>query len=75
MTTLSSSCRILVIGGTGMIGQHLVSAGLTAGHPTAVLIRPASVAADPAKAILVQAFKARGANIVYGDVKEDKGRR
>ncbi|CAM0144402.1 unnamed protein product [Urochloa decumbens] len=71
MTALSSSsCRILVIGGTGMIGQHLVKASLAAGHPTAVLVRPASVAA---KATLVEAFKARGANIVYGDIDDEQG--
>ncbi|CAM0145492.1 unnamed protein product [Urochloa decumbens] len=66
----SSSCRILVIGGTGMIGQHLVKASLAAGHPTAVLVRPASVAA---KATLVEAFKARGANIVYRFVPSEYG--
>ncbi|CAL4952622.1 unnamed protein product [Urochloa decumbens] len=55
----SSSCRILVIGGTGMIGQHLVKASLADGHPTAVLVRPASVAAK--------------ATLVEGDIDDEQG--
>uniref|UniRef100_A0ACD5XWM2 Uncharacterized protein n=1 Tax=Avena sativa TaxID=4498 RepID=A0ACD5XWM2_AVESA len=39
--------RILVIGGTGNIGRHLVTASLDAGHPTAVLVRPSAVASPP----------------------------
>jgi uncharacterized protein YbjT (DUF2867 family) len=61
--------RILVIGGTGMMGQHLVKASLAAGHPTAVLVRPAasaaSATADPSKLKLLEAIKASGATIVY----------
>ncbi|GJN05290.1 hypothetical protein PR202_ga22908 [Eleusine coracana subsp. coracana] len=63
---------ILVIGGTGMIGQHLVMASLDAGHPTAVLLRPSSVD-DPGKARLVENFKTRGAIIVYGDINNHEG--
>jgi nucleoside-diphosphate-sugar epimerase len=35
--------RVLVIGGTGNIGRHLVMGSLNAGHPTTVLVRPATV--------------------------------
>ncbi|TVU20939.1 hypothetical protein EJB05_30545, partial [Eragrostis curvula] len=63
---------ILVIGGTGMIGQHLVMASINAGHPTAVLVRPASVH-DPGKVRLVENFKADGAIIVYGDIDDHEG--
>ncbi|KAK3160818.1 hypothetical protein QOZ80_1BG0065220 [Eleusine coracana subsp. coracana] len=63
---------ILVIGGTGKIGQHLVMASLDAGHPTAVLLRPSSVD-DPGKARLVEDFKTRGAIIVYGDINNHEG--
>jgi nucleoside-diphosphate-sugar epimerase len=57
--------RILVIGGTGNIGHHLVMASLDAGHPTAVLVRPSTtVAFNSEKAKLLDSLKARGASIV-----------
>lgn len=62
--------RILVIGGTGNIGQYLVRASLDAGHPTAVLVRPTTMASDTGKAKLLNSFKARGASIVYGDMND-----
>lgn len=61
----SSGTSILVIGGTGTIGRHLVTASLDAGHPTAVLARPAAAAEDPARASLLEAFKTRGASLIY----------
>ncbi|KQK03496.1 isoflavone reductase homolog PCBER isoform X2 [Brachypodium distachyon] len=64
------SSRILVIGGTGNIGQHLVTASLDAGHPTALLVRRATVASDSGKAKLLKALVARGATLVYGDVND-----
>jgi len=65
-SSLGSSGRILVIGGTGMMGQHLVKVSLAAGHPTAVLVRPASssAAADPSKLKLLGAIKASGATVI-----------
>ncbi|CAM0913894.1 unnamed protein product [Alopecurus aequalis] len=62
--------KILVIGGTGNIGQHLVTASLNAGHPTAVLVRLTTVASDTSKAKLVNSLQARGACIVYGDMND-----
>ncbi|KAG2598244.1 hypothetical protein PVAP13_5KG352500 [Panicum virgatum] len=64
---------ILVIGGTGMIGQHLVTASLDAGHPTAVLVRPATADADAGKAKLMEAFESCGASLVYGGINEHEG--
>ena len=57
--------RILVIGATGNIGQHLVTASLNAGHRTAVLVRPATVASDSDKAKLLNSLEARGVTVVY----------
>ena len=57
--------RILVIGGTGNIGQHLVTASLNAGHRTAVLVRPTTVAPDSDKAKLLNSLEARGVSVVY----------
>ncbi|KAL6839507.1 hypothetical protein ACP4OV_030777 [Aristida adscensionis] len=67
------SSRILVIGGTGMIGQHLVKASLNAGHSTAVLVRAATVAANPGKARVLEAFRSCGASLVYGDINDGEG--
>ncbi|KAM3329628.1 hypothetical protein ACQJBY_026583 [Aegilops geniculata] len=62
--------RILVIGGTGNIGQHLVTASLNAGHRTAVLVRPATVAPDSDKAKLLNSLETRGVSVVYGDMND-----
>ncbi|XP_044972324.1 phenylcoumaran benzylic ether reductase Pyrc5-like [Hordeum vulgare subsp. vulgare] len=63
---------ILVIGGTGNIGQHLVTASLKAGHRTAVLVRPTTVASDSDKAKLLNSLEARGVSVVYGDMNNHK---
>ncbi|CAN6201774.1 unnamed protein product [Urochloa humidicola] len=62
--------RVLVIGGTGKIGQHLVMASLDAGHTTALLVRPVAAGADPDKARLLEAFMTCGASLVYGDIND-----
>jgi phenylcoumaran benzylic ether reductase len=40
--------RVLVISGTGHLGDHIVSANIRLGHPAAVLIRDTTLS-DPAK--------------------------
>ncbi|BAD81277.1 putative isoflavone reductase homolog IRL [Oryza sativa Japonica Group] len=69
-----ASSRILVIGGTGRLGRHLVTASLDAGHPTAVLVRrPATAGAradSPVKAKLTEELCDNGARLVYGDVND-----
>ncbi|XP_051224000.1 phenylcoumaran benzylic ether reductase PT1 [Lolium perenne] len=62
--------RVLVIGGTGNIGRHLVMGSLNAGHPTTVLVRPATVSSDSDKAKFLNSLKARGASVVYGDMND-----
>ncbi|KAF8649532.1 hypothetical protein HU200_064288 [Digitaria exilis] len=58
------SSRILVIGGTGIMGQHLAKASLAAGHPTALLVRPAN-AADPSKLKLLEALKRKTSSLLH----------
>uniref|UniRef100_A0A0E0JG53 NmrA-like domain-containing protein n=1 Tax=Oryza punctata TaxID=4537 RepID=A0A0E0JG53_ORYPU len=67
-----SGSTILVIGGTGIIGRHIVAASLDAGHPTLVLVRPPAAAADvdSDKAKLLASLVAGGATIVYGDMND-----
>ncbi|CAL5038481.1 unnamed protein product [Urochloa decumbens] len=55
--------RVLVIGGTGFIGRHIVAASAREGHPTFVLVRDAAPT-DPAKAAVLQGFRDAGVTIV-----------
>uniref|UniRef100_A0A0A9FKD6 NmrA-like domain-containing protein n=1 Tax=Arundo donax TaxID=35708 RepID=A0A0A9FKD6_ARUDO len=59
--------RILIIGGTGHIGKHIVAASVRLGHPTAVLTRDAAPS-DPAKAQLLKGFIDSGATLLKGDL-------
>ncbi|PKA53888.1 Isoflavone reductase-like protein [Apostasia shenzhenica] len=64
-----AASRVLVIGGTGYVGQFITKAGPRSGHPTFALIRESS-ATNPEKAKLLEEFKAAGVQIVYGDYKD-----
>jgi uncharacterized protein YbjT (DUF2867 family) len=55
--------RILIIGGTGHIGKHIVTASVRLGHPTAVLTRD-SAPSDPAKAQFIKSFADSGAALI-----------
>jgi nucleoside-diphosphate-sugar epimerase len=55
--------RVLVIGGTGHIGKHIVAASVRHGHSTSVLIRDATPS-DPAKAQLLTSFIDSGVALV-----------
>ncbi|KAH0466659.1 hypothetical protein IEQ34_003897 [Dendrobium chrysotoxum] len=64
--------RILIIGGTGYIGKFIVKASAQEGHPTFALVRE-STAADPAKAKILDEFKAHGVTLVHGDLYDHDG--
>ncbi|KAL6850200.1 hypothetical protein ACP4OV_020827 [Aristida adscensionis] len=59
--------RILVVGGTGCLGRHVVAASARLGHPTSVLVRDAAPS-DPARAALLRSFQDAGATLVEGDL-------
>ncbi|KAM0897584.1 hypothetical protein ACQ4PT_022490 [Festuca glaucescens] len=61
------ACRVLVIGGTGHIGKHIVDASVRHGHSTSVLIRDATPS-DPAKAQLLTSFVDSGIALIKGDL-------
>lgn len=61
--------KILIIGGTGYIGKFIVKASAASGHPTFALIRE-STASDPAKAALIESFKASGVTLLYGSLED-----
>ena len=64
---MAEKSKILIIGGTGYIGKHIVEASAKSGHPTFALVRESTVS-DPAKAQLIDHFKALGVNLVPGDL-------
>uniref|UniRef100_J3KVN5 NmrA-like domain-containing protein n=1 Tax=Oryza brachyantha TaxID=4533 RepID=J3KVN5_ORYBR len=63
----SEKSRILVVGGTGYIGRHVVTASARLGHPTTALVRD-TAPSDPAKAQLLQGFRDAGATLLQGDL-------
>ncbi|CAL4950902.1 unnamed protein product [Urochloa decumbens] len=59
--------RILVIGGTGRLGRHIVAASARLGHPTVALVRD-TAPSDPSKAALLKSFLDLGVALVKGDL-------
>ncbi|VAI52603.1 unnamed protein product [Triticum turgidum subsp. durum] len=59
--------RVLVIGGTGHIGKHIVAASARRGHSTFVLIRDVAPS-DPAKMELLKRFTDSGVALIKGDL-------
>nr|AIB06954.1 eugenol synthase [Vanda hybrid cultivar] len=65
----SEKSKILIIGGTGYIGKHVVAASVKLGHPTFVLVRPSS-ASDPAKVGFLQGLTGAEVKVVHGDLND-----
>ncbi|EES00458.1 isoflavone reductase homolog IRL [Sorghum bicolor] len=63
----SEKSKILVVGGTGYLGRHVVAASARLGHPTVALVRD-TAPSDPAKAALLQSFQDAGVTLVKGDL-------
>ncbi|CAM6108835.1 unnamed protein product [Calypogeia fissa] len=59
--------NVLIIGGTGTLGQHIVNASVKLGHPTFLLVRSITPS-DPAKAELLKSFQKAGVTLLVGDV-------
>ncbi|TKY75165.1 Isoflavone reductase protein [Spatholobus suberectus] len=64
---MAEKSKILIIGGTGYIGKHIVEASAKAGHSTFAMVRECTIS-DPAKAKLLHKFKTLGVNLVPGDM-------
>jgi len=56
--------RIVVFGGTGYIGKHLVKASVSLGHPTLVYNRPLSSQTPSSKTQLCRDFTSMGVTLV-----------
>ncbi|CAN1125343.1 Phenylcoumaran benzylic ether reductase Pyrc5 [Linum perenne] len=64
---MADKSKILIIGGTGYIGKHIVEASAKAGNPTFALVRDATLST---KSAIVDSFKSLGVTIVLGDVED-----
>ncbi|EFH63844.1 hypothetical protein ARALYDRAFT_316461 [Arabidopsis lyrata subsp. lyrata] len=61
--------KILVIGGTGYMGEFIVERSAKASNPTFALVREASLS-DPVKSKTIQSFKDLGVTILHGDLND-----
>ncbi|XP_010263625.1 PREDICTED: isoflavone reductase-like protein [Nelumbo nucifera] len=64
---MAEKSKILIIGGTGYIGKHIVEASAKSGHPTFVLVRQSTVS-DPVKGKLIEGFQNSGVTLIHGDL-------
>ena len=69
MASAAGKSRILVVGGTGYLGRHVVAASARLGHPTLALVRD-TAPSDPAKAALLKSFQDAGVTLVKGDLHD-----
>lgn len=56
--------KILVFGGTGYLGKHVVRASIKMGHPTYVYGRPITPNTDPSKMELHKEFQSMGITLI-----------
>ncbi|GMN34435.1 hypothetical protein TIFTF001_044901 [Ficus carica] len=69
----SESSRVLVLGGTGYIGKHLVKASISLGHPTHIYSTQLTPHySSDSKKELLQEFQSLGVTIVYGTLEEQE---
>ncbi|KAH7440065.1 hypothetical protein KP509_04G089500 [Ceratopteris richardii] len=62
--------KVLIFGGTGYIGKHIVRASVAEGHPTSVFVRSSTL---QTKAELVGSFKELGVSIIEGSLDDHAG--
>ncbi|KAG2665323.1 hypothetical protein I3760_15G003200 [Carya illinoinensis] len=63
-----STCRVLIVGATGFMGQFVAEASLLTGRPTYLLVRPGSV--SPSKAKSIKNLQDKGAIILHGLIND-----
>jgi len=56
--------RIVIFGGSGYIGRHLVKASVSLGHPTLVYTRPLNSQTSSSKTQLCRDFTSMGVTLV-----------
>ncbi|KAB1219423.1 Eugenol synthase 1 [Morella rubra] len=66
----NETSKILIFGGTGYIGQYMVKASISLGHPTYVYARPITPQTTPSKIDIHRELQSMGANFVLGELNE-----
>ncbi|KAK3406416.1 hypothetical protein EUGRSUZ_K02552 [Eucalyptus grandis] len=66
----SNKSKILVFGGTGYLGKHVVGASVSSGHPTFVFTRPATPHTPPSNVHLRDEFRSLGVTLIEGELEE-----
>ncbi|KDP29361.1 hypothetical protein JCGZ_18282 [Jatropha curcas] len=69
ISTPFPNTSVLIAGGTGFIGQFVVTASLDSGRQTYVLIRPTPTT-SPSREKLIKSFQEKGAIILHGSINE-----
>lgn len=65
--------KVLIIGATGYVGQHIAKASLALGHPTYLLVRPQlPTSTNPQRLDLIRSFEASGAVILEGSLEDPR---
>ncbi|WCJ27429.1 Eugenol synthase 1 [Euphorbia peplus] len=62
--------KILIFGASGYIGNYMVKASISLGHPTYVYVRPISSHSDASKIDVLNRFRSMGVTVVHGDLNE-----
>lgn len=66
--------KVLIIGATGYVGQHIAKASLALGHPTYLLVRPPQLPttnSNPDQRLeLIRSFQASGAVVLEGSLED-----
>jgi len=64
MKKMERKNRIVIFGGSGYIGRHLVKASVSLGHPTLVYTRPLNSQTSSSKTQLCRDFTSMGVTLV-----------
>ncbi|WCJ27430.1 Eugenol synthase 1 [Euphorbia peplus] len=62
--------KILIFGASGYIGNYMVKASISLGHPTYVYVRPISSHSDASKIDVLNRFRSMGVTVVHGELNE-----
>lgn len=62
--------KILIFGGTGYLGLHMIKASLSMGHPTYAYVRPVKPYTNPSKLDLLKEFESMGVTVFQGELEE-----
>ncbi|CAL5365848.1 unnamed protein product [Camellia sinensis] len=62
--------KILIFGGSGYLGNYMLRASLSMGHPTYAYLRPIKPNSDPSKLQLHHHFQSLGVTLFHGELDD-----